>query len=833
MNVANKSIIRKLTMRFFRAGKTRNIIAVIAIVLTSVMFTSVFTIGGSMLAVIQDYTMRQVGTSAHGGLKYLTWEQYKNFANSPRIKEISYRKGLAVAENDVLFKEYSEISFAEDRFAEWMFSYPSTGRMPQTRNETACSTVVLDALGIPHEIGAKMTLEFSVDGEVYTEVFTLSGFWKGDLALPAQHIWVAGEYVDEIVSAHVIADDGFAGKIFADVMFGNSFDINGKMKRLVEERGYSEGEIRAGINRAYAANDMSEIDPSIIAIGLLVLALILFSGYLIIYSVFAISVNADIQFYGLLKTIGTTGKLLRRIIRGQALLLSAFGVPVGLLFGYLSGIWLTPVIAGLTSFDFTGVHSANPLIFVFAASFSLLTVFIGCRKPGKIAARVSPVEAVKYSGITTGGRKKAKKTRTVSSFSMAWANITREKRKLCVIVLSLSLTLILLNSAFSATQSFDMDAYMSEFAVSDFAVADGSLFNPASSYKDTEAVTQDFLDELAAMGIRSTGIVYFHADIEHELPLFAQDNFKAQFEAERAVLERYYRWSIPLYEAHIADGILPTGVYGFGRLPMESFFPDYDKLSSGNYAITQTHSDIPVYGVGDTILLTNKAGESREFEIIGVVRDFSYNLSARFGFIGQTIMLADNIYQEFFQPQGIMQVNFNADDEHISDIESWLAEYTTRTVPTLNYISRDTLKAEFDGLQTTYLTFGGAMSFILALIGVLNFINATAASIISRRREFALLQSVGMTGKQLRRALFFEGVLYTILTALFTLTAGVGLSWLIVRVMAGQVWFFKQSFTIMPSVASLVPLLVICAVVPLLCYAKLTRESLVERLRVE
>ncbi|MCL2253534.1 MAG: hypothetical protein FWC09_03745, partial [Lachnospiraceae bacterium] len=71
MNVANKSIIRKLTMRFFRAGKTRNIIAVIAIVLTSVMFTSVFTIGGSMLAVIQDYTMRQVGTSAHGGLKYL------------------------------------------------------------------------------------------------------------------------------------------------------------------------------------------------------------------------------------------------------------------------------------------------------------------------------------------------------------------------------------------------------------------------------------------------------------------------------------------------------------------------------------------------------------------------------------------------------------------------------------------------------------------------------------------------------------------------------------------------------------------------------------------
>ena len=81
----------------------------------------------------------------------------------------------------------------------------------------------------------------------------------------------------------------------------------------------------------------------------------------------------------------------------------------------------------------------------------------------------------------------------------------------------------------------------------------------------------------------------------------------------------------------------------------------YDKLSLGNYALTQTHSDIAVYGVGDVILLTNEAGESREFEIIDVVKDFSYHLSAKYGMIpGQTIMLADNVFAGFFAPEGVM-----------------------------------------------------------------------------------------------------------------------------------------------------------------------------------
>jgi putative ABC transport system permease protein len=396
MNVANKSIIRKITMRFLKAGKARNIIAVIAITLTSLMFTSVFTLGGSMLSAIQEDTMRQVGTRAHGGLKYLTPEQYAHFMQSPLIKDISYLKVFGFAENEALKKISNEIYYSEDNAARWRYSYPTSGEMPREKNAVACSTIVLNALGIPNEIGAAVPLEYTVGSVTYSDTFVLSGFWEGDAAMPAEFIWLAKDFVDEMLNGAIITDN-FIGTINAEVWFNNSFNIAGKMEALIAERGYALDEISLGINWAYMASELS-FDPAAFAIVVLVLALILFSGYLIIYSIFLISVNADIHFYGLLKTIGMTGKQIRKIIRRQALILSAMGIPIGLLLGYFTGIGLSPFILK-SFFDIGGIYAnINPVIFLFAAAFSMLTVFIGCRKPGKIAARVSPVEAVKYSG---------------------------------------------------------------------------------------------------------------------------------------------------------------------------------------------------------------------------------------------------------------------------------------------------------------------------------------------------------------------------------------------------------------------------------------------------
>jgi putative ABC transport system permease protein len=815
MNVANKGIIRKLAARFLKAGRTRNIIAVTAIALTSILFTSVFTIGGNMITAIQNQTMRQIGTSAHGGLKYLTMEQYENFAKSPLIKDISYNVLIGFAENDTLKKEQCEIRYAEDKMARWGFSYPSVGKMPQAKNEIACNTIVLDALGVNHETGSSVPLVFTVGGRRYSQNFVLSGFWEGDPVMRAQQVWLSKEYVDSVLdeNAAVLAESSieqgnYEGTISADVWFGNSFDIDGKMRRLIAERGYAYGEIQYGVSWAYAANGI-DLDPTTVMLAVIILALILLSGYLIIYSIFIISVNADIHFYGLLKTVGTTGKQLRKIVALQALVLSAVGIPIGLGLGYSGGVLLSPFLLSLLSVSNSVARTANPLIFILAAVFSLLTVFIGCRKPGQTAARVSPVEAVKYSGVTVRGNRKTKKTRKVTPLSMAWANVTREKRKLCVVVLSLSLSLILLNSAVSATKSFDMDAYVSGSLISDFAVADYTVFSAVTSYKNTEGVTAEFLREAEALDAEKISNIYFH----------------------------------PSSESRSEHDMLIMQIYGIGKTELDYFSDiDYEKLRSGNYAIVSRevinyeNAVVAIPEIGDTLTLIDEKndGIACDFEVIGLTDAYPNQLSARYYNVNSLqAIIADEVFLDFYGEVRPMQTNINVSAENIAEFESWLSSYTSNQNPDLSFISRETLKVEFAGLQRTYLALGGAMSFILALIGILNFINTVVASIISRRRELAMLQSVGMTGKQLRGTLFYEGVCYTALTAVFTLTAGLGIGRLILQGIAGQVWFFKQRFTAIPSIYCAIPLFVICALVPLVCYKQLAQESLVERLRVE
>ena len=113
--VQSGKTIRKIAGRTFRYNKTRNIIGLLAICLTAVLFTTVFSIGMSALNSIQQTTMRQVGTQAHGGFKYLTMPQYEKLKSDPKIKDISYNIIVGTAENPELSKLYTEIRYTEEK----------------------------------------------------------------------------------------------------------------------------------------------------------------------------------------------------------------------------------------------------------------------------------------------------------------------------------------------------------------------------------------------------------------------------------------------------------------------------------------------------------------------------------------------------------------------------------------------------------------------------------------------------------------------------------------------------------------------------------------------
>ncbi|MFP3155978.1 ABC transporter permease [Lachnospiraceae bacterium ZAX-1] len=841
MKVSNNMIIRRLTLRSLKANTLRNIVAIIAIALTSVLFTTIFTLGGNMLTSMQDATMRQVGMNSHVGAKMITQEEYNRIAAVPSVRDISYNIIVGVGENDALKKSQTEIRYSEDDSAKWNFSYPEVGAMPQGELDIACSTITLDLLGVPHEIGQLVPLTFTANGVTYSKPFTLCGYWTGDPVMAAQQAWVSRIFSDQVAPVPTISFRqtqliDYEGYISAAIWFSNSLNLEDKANQLLNEAGFAPNEIDIGINWAYMGG---ALDPTTVIIVVFVLVLILLSGYLIIYSIFTISVTADIHFFGLLKTIGTTGKQLRRIVRRQALFLSAFGIPLGLLLGWLSGLALTPALIRMTTMGENFHTTANPLIFIFAAVFSLLTVFVSCQKPSRIAAKVSPVEAVHFTD-KSAVKRKAKRSGKVTTVSMAWSNTWRTPKKLAIIVLSLSLSMILLNSVFSVVKGFDMDAYLEGQAVSDFLVADTTVLSLMASYTNYEGITDEFLADLSEQpGITGIGNIRCKENM-HTLSDSAYENALRAYDAIGAQPD-YYMESMQKVKDEHSTPVHIFGVNPFmaAKLTFRDKTVDYEKFLSGDYVFVgnftgnDDNDTYPYYTPGDKITLDSGEGTVKEYTVLGYA-DYPYVLTPRHSHLTDiNIILAEPQFQSLYGDTKPMVTIYDADAASIPALELWTVNYCENVNSDLSYTSRSTYEKEFETMSQSYMMIGGALSFILALIGILNFTNSQVTSIFARRRELAILQSIGLTGKQTKQMLFFEGAFHAALTVLFTVTVGLGIGYLIMKVIAGEIWFFKSSFTFAPSLYCILPLLVICAAVPLICYRRLSRESVVERLKVE
>ena len=378
LNVNNKKTIRKVADITFKADKMRNLFAIIAIILTTVLFSGLFTISGSLLTCLEQSTMRQVGTSSHGGFKYLSIEEYEQLKEHPIVKEMSYSVVLGIAENDELKKRPTEIRYANDELvAKMMFSLPTTGRMPEAENEAAMDTLVLERLGIPAKLGEEIVLSYSLGGEKREDTFTLVGFWEGDIISNASQIWLSKTYVENALNnVELSSEEEVIGTLNAEVNFKNSWNVEKNLQRVITESGYSLDEIDYGINWAYTSEGISA--EIILGIGA-VIAVIVFCGYLMISNVFLISVTKDVQFYGLLKTIGTTGKQIKAIIRRQAAKICLIGIPLGVLLGCVVGAIVTPFVLSILNTNVIQV-SIRWWGIVGAAFFAMITVGISIQR---------------------------------------------------------------------------------------------------------------------------------------------------------------------------------------------------------------------------------------------------------------------------------------------------------------------------------------------------------------------------------------------------------------------------------------------------------------------
>ena len=884
MKVSNRGCIRRLSLRTLLANRTRNLVAVLAIALTAVLFTSLFTIALSINEGIQQNNFRQAGGWSHGTFKYLTEEQFQELKDDPLIESWGLRRFVGMPTEAPFNKSHVEIGYSDANQAHWSYCDPVEGRLPQEgTDEAATDTHVLELLGVEPEIGAEFTVTFDVDGRETTQTFTLSGWWEYDEAVVANHILIPESLADAILAEVGVippGSDGMTGSWNLDVMLKNGArSISSDLDKILVNHGYQsdtpgETYISIGVNWGYTGAQLSDkLDPAVVDIIVGVLILILLTGYLIIYNVFQISVAGDIRFYGLLKTIGTTPRQLRRIIRTQALLLSLIGIPVGLLLGWLLGGVLTPVINAQLN-GVTTVVSVSPLLFVGSAIFALVTVLISCCRPGRLAGKVSPVEAVRYTEGKALKGKKERHSRGISLLSMAWANLGRSRGKTFLTVLSLTLAVVLLTATVTFTSGFDMDKYVSNFTASDFILADAGQFQTdGSSFYDGMEVPEEVIAAVDAQGgITGSGRVY--GKTTSALEFVTEEYYRSlwgQWNAQEVVD------SLVASKERTEDGLLADRVQLYG---MEPFALDHltvlegglSKLNDpdGNY-VAAVYSDDD-YGnpemdshwarLGDTV--TIRYVEETEYynpdtgEVYGPwenvpegtyyadravkYRDVDYTVAAlvmvpfafsyRYYGADEFIMGAETFIRDT-GTDSVMYYAFDTTDEANAAMEAFLKNYTENENPQFDYESKATYAGEFESVRNMYLLLGSALSFIVGLVGVLNFFNAILTGITARRRELAVLQSIGMTARQLQTMLALEGLFYTVGAALLALALIVVTAPFVGPALNGLLWFFTYRFTFWP-IAVVLPLFgALGVLIPVLSCRAAQRYSVVERLRQE
>lgn len=811
-----------------------------AILLTAVMFTTLFTIGASIMDSFQLSTMRQVGTKAHGGFKFLTQQQYDIVKADPKIADISYNIIIGFGENPEFKKMSVEIRYTEEKNAEWGFTMPTTGTLPKNRLDVATSTKVLDMLGLPHKLGVQVPLTFTAaDGVKYNETFTLCGFWEQDAVSLVCEAFLSREYSDEVAPVWqetASAEEGnwwISGAINPSIWFRTPWDIEGQMEALKERCGFGN-EVNEGVNWAYAS---SEVDFTTIALLVGILLLIIFSGYMIIYNIFYISVSKDIRFYGLLKAIGTTNRQLKKLVHRQALLLGILGTPIGLVLGYAISVFVAPVVMSITSVASEQVISVNPLIFAGGGLFTLITVWVSCIKPCRFVSKISPVEAVRYTESTVPPRKKQKKTKRVTPFSMAWDNMKRTPKKTSSVIISLSLSMILLNGTFTLISGFDMDKYIANRAVSDFYITDASVININAPVKIYNGVSSELQNEIKALGgITDLGSVYMQ-ETQHKFNETGFKHAKKVYEEYKETLPMPYaqEQARRLTEESLIDAHL-YGVDDFitGKLEIADGKFDLETFKTGNYVIASSYVDNGegrYYDIGDKVPIDFGNGNVKEYEVMAI-GDIPYALGPQHThYFDLYLTLPAEEFISQTGETGALKTAFNAEPSIVPEIETWIQNYCETVNPDMAYQSRETFASEFKGMQNMYLTVGGLLSFILALIGILNFINSVITSVQIRRQELAVLQSIGMTGKQLKQMLIGEGLWYTVITVAITLTLGSLITYGIVMGIAYQIWFFTYHFMITPILWCIPALIILSIIIPVLCDRNMCSQSVVDRLR--
>ncbi len=729
------AIVKKLAKRSLASEKRRNLMVVIAVALAAflISFAAILSVS---VAQIQRNQAADTYEAVFTGVEASDVAALKDLPEFARVGEYyllgqehseqGYNASYVYCDSDMIYIARSQMELVK-------------GELPERENEVAVSEYFLSSYGSNAGIGETVRL----DTESFHGDYTVTGILSNVGEKEGNTCAIA------VSKAALTRWAGFDPAGYrAYVHFQNDEQLNQEiMTACCREIAARYGLPHAGMNSSYFAYASKSID---FASAGGIAALVLIGGYVVIQSIFRISIQDKIQSYGQLRTIGATSKQIRRVVKRESRRLGSIGILLGVLLGVAGGLLLFPK-------GFHGLYYGAAVLLTVLICWFMVTISV--RRPVKIAAGISPLEAVRFSAGQERIRSRKKPIR-LNPVSMGLANFRRDRKKAASIAASLSLggILLLIVSSVVLTRSPEQAA---------------RLYFPDGDYKIYLSSEQPEEEIMAAGNPLNDGLRQEILSVDGVTDVLVtrqalHAKFGSSASTEAGMCDALTDANRPDVEAALVSGAMPADAHSvLLDASYQKHLAEMDVGAAMELSLGQKTVTVTISGLLDPLRMTNGHGALALDSV--------------------ALFAPEELFRELHPEIENFDYSWSivSDPKKAERVEAGLQEILS---------SRSNLGLDTIGTRIAYekmqsgLIFGSmkALSWLIFLFGVVNLINTTLSNQMSRRRENSILRSIGLTSRQLCQMNICEGLCYAVFAALAVLLIGLPISVVVCREVSRQ-----------------------------------------------
>lgn len=822
----NQAVIKNLAKASLMHNLRRYLVMFLAILLSAFMLFSVLTVGATYFKMWRIQNLRLDGAEFDAIMYGATDAQMEKLKNNADITDVGV---LAIAG----FIDGSEKNDMADTSLVWVddtywnkMQAPAKkyvkGHYPGKKNEVMVTPRALEECGISdYGIGDSFRVKWTdTQGVQHNLDFTICGIWDGygtkNLFYVSKAFYDASGWTLDNVSS---------GRIM--VNFKQKIMTTAKQNAFIASMNLSKKQ------RIFFMTELGNSVP--LYLGLLALILVTcVCAYLLIYNIMYLSVTGNIRYYGLLQTVGMTGHQIYRLIYRQMLFVGTGGIVLGIAGGCGISFFVIPSLVKAFGIRDKVQVVFHPAIFVLTVLLVAVTIYIGNRKPAKIAVTVSPIEANRYSTeIMPHGKTHLSHEKGNVIGHMGARKVFAEKKKTLISILSLAVGLSVFVCVITLLRSQGPRTIVSSAWNDDMEISNRLLSKNGAKWK--EVMDDVFLQKIA----NTDGVQEVHTVTTAQAMVPWEPEF-----ADKWMREFYEMWMEIPYEDEKKE---------YQEHP-ENFGTVLVGIDEKNFEILNESLEQPIdakaFQQGKTCVIYRNGLSFEDRELVGKTlhaaeignRDHAFSFviagvtddSTMTGPITgypPTIIISQDALASLHLDTYTYKACVYYDKAYDTATQSRVEQIVggSKDARCLKMESRIESMEELKAAQGNMTGVGIGISLILAVIGVMNYINTIIGNIANRRKELAILESIGMTRKQMNRMLMREGSIYALGAIFVTMMVGLPVTWGLYQSMNYMhVPFFLP---VAPIGIVVLLLFVICVGAPLvLLNAMCKKGSVVERI---